>query len=65
MKNYMYWAIRKITWKYGNRSCLDKREGKNVDDSLIINQIISSGMIKGRKYEIHYEDDVDIKKNMK
>jgi hypothetical protein len=46
----------------GIEVAIDKTEGNNKEDSLIVNQFISSGMIKGRKYEIHFEDDIDINK---
>ena len=41
---------------------IEKTESKNNDDSLIVNQFISSGMLQERKYEIHFEDDIDINK---
>ena len=41
---------------------IDKTKGKNIDDSLIVNQIISSGILQKSKYEIHFEDDIDINK---
>ena len=61
-KLYVLGQLGKSLENMGIEVAIDKTEGKNDDDSLIINQIISSGMVKGRKYEIHYEDDVDIKK---
>ena len=41
---------------------MSSKEGKNNDDSLIVNQFISSGMLQESKYEIHFEDDIDINK---
>jgi len=43
----------------GIEVAIDKRDIKN-DESIIINQIISSGMLQENKYEIHVEDGKDI-----
>ena len=46
----------------GIEVAIDKTEGKNNEDSLIVNQILSSGILQDCKYEIHFEDDIDINK---
>jgi hypothetical protein len=46
----------------GIEVAIDKTEGNNKDDSLIVNQIISSGILEESKYEIHFEGDIDINK---
>jgi hypothetical protein len=45
----------------GIKVAINKTEGKNREDSLIVNQIISSGMLQEKKYEIHLEEN-DINK---
>jgi hypothetical protein len=44
----------------GIEVAIDKTEGKNNDDSLIVNQILSSGILEDCKYEIHFEYNNDI-----
>jgi hypothetical protein len=44
----------------GIEVAIDKTEGQNKDDSLIVNQFICSGMLQERKYEIHFIDKIDI-----
>jgi len=45
----------------GIEVAIDRREGENKEDSLIVNQIISSGIMEEIKYEIHYKEN-DINK---
>ena len=40
----------------GIEVAIDKTEGKNKEDSLIVNQIISSGILQENKYEIFIEE---------
>ena len=60
-KLYVLGQLGKSLENMGIEVAIDKREGKNKDDSLIVNQIISSGMLQEKKYEIHLEEK-DIKK---
>jgi len=61
-KLYVLGKLGKSLENMGIEVAIDKREGKNKEDSLIVNQFISSGILKEKKYEIHYEDDYDINK---
>jgi len=61
-KLYVLGKLGKSLENMGIEVAIDKREGKNKDDSLIVNQIISSGILQEKKYEIHYEDNYDINK---
>jgi len=61
-KLYVLGKLGKSLENMGIEVAIDKTEGKNDDDSLIVNQIISSGMLQESKYEIHFKDDVDINK---
>jgi len=61
-KLYVLGQLGKSLKNMGIEVAIDKTEGKNDDDSLIVNQIISSGMLQESKYEIHFEDGYDIKK---
>ena len=47
----------------GIEVAINKTEGKNKEDSLIVNQIISSGILQEKKYEIHLEENDINKKN--
>jgi len=60
-KLYVLGQLGKSLENMGIEVAIDKREGKNKNDSLIINQIISSGMLQEKKYEIHLEEN-DINK---
>ena len=61
-KLYVLGKLGKSLENMGIEVAIDKREGKNNDDSLIVNQIISSGMLQEKKYEIHFKDVYDINK---
>ena len=58
-KLYILGQLGKSLENIGIEISIDKRDIKN-DDSIITNQIISSGMIQESKYEIHIEEnDID------
>ena len=59
-KLYVLGQLAKLLKNKGIEVAIDKTESKNNDDSLIVNQIISSGILEESKYEIHFEDDIDI-----
>jgi hypothetical protein len=59
-KLYALGQLGKSLKNMGIEVAIDKTEGQNKDDSLIVNQFICSGMLQERKYEIHFEDDIDI-----
>ena len=60
-KLYVLGQLGKSLKEMGIEVAIDKTEGKNIDDSLIVNQFISSGILEERKYEIHYkDDDIDV-----
>jgi len=62
-KLYVLGKLGESLKSMGIEVAIDKTEGNNDDDSLIVNQFISSGMLQKRRYEIHYEDhDIDINK---
>ena len=61
-KLYALGQLGKSLENIGIEVAIDKTEGKNIDDSLIVNQFISSGILQKSKYEIHFEDDIDINK---
>ena len=61
-KLYILGQLGKSLKEKGIEVAIDKAEGKNNDDSIIVNQIISSGILEERKYEIHFEDDIDVNK---
>jgi hypothetical protein len=60
-KLYAIGQLGKSLESMGIEVAIDKREGENKDDSLIINQFISSGIIQEIKYEFHYKEN-DINK---
>ena len=60
-KLYVLGQLGKSLENMGIEVAIDKREGKNNEDSLILNQTISSGILQDNKYEIHIEED-DINK---
>ena len=61
-KLYAIGQLGKSLESMGIEVAIDKREGENKDDSLIINQFISSGVIQENKYEFHYkENDINQK----
>jgi hypothetical protein len=61
-KLYAIGQLGKSLENMGIEVAIDKREGENKDDSLIINQFISSGVIQENKYEFHYkENDINQK----
>ena len=60
-KLYILGQLGKTLQNFGIEVAIDKREGKNKDDSIILNQIISSGILQEKKYEIHLEEN-DINK---
>ena len=57
---YALGQLGKALENIGIKVAIDKRDIKN-DESIIINQIISSGMLQENKYEIHLEEN-DINK---
>ena len=61
-KLYVLGQLGKSLKEMGIEVAIDKTEGENNEDSLIVNQIISSGILQDCKYEIHFEDDIDINK---
>ena len=61
-KLYALGQLGKSLENIGIEVAIDKTEGKNIDDSLIVNQFISSGILQKSKYEIHFVDDIDINK---
>jgi hypothetical protein len=61
-KLYVLGQLAKSLKDKGIEVAIDKTESKNNDDSLIVNQFISSGILEESKYEIHFEDDIDINK---
>jgi len=61
-KLYVLGQLGKSLKEKGIEVAIDKAEGKNNDDSIIVNQILSSGILEERKYEIHFEDDIDVNK---
>jgi len=61
-KLYVLGQLGKSLKEKGIEVAIDKTEGKNNDDSLIVNQFLSSGILEERKYEIHFEDDIDVNK---
>ena len=63
-KLYVLGQLGKSLKEMGIEVAIDKLEGQNKDDSLIVNQIISSGILQESKYDIHFEDDNDINKNI-
>ena len=60
-KLYVLGELGKSLENMGIKVAINKTEGKNKEDSLIVNQIISSGMLQEKKYEIHLEEN-DINK---
>ena len=60
-KLYVIGQLGKSLKNMGIEVAIDKREGKNIDESLIINQIISSGILQESKFEIHFKEN-DINK---
>ena len=56
-KLYAIGQLGKSLENMGIEVAIDKREGENKEDSLIINQFISSGILKKNKYELHIEED--------
>ena len=62
-KLYILGQLGKTLQNFGIEVAIDKREGKNKDDSIILNQIISSGILQEKKYEIHIEEKDINKKN--
>ena len=62
-KLYILGQLGKTLENIGIEVAIDKREGKNKDDSIILNQIISSGILQEKKYEIHIEENNINKKN--
>ena len=61
-KLYVLGQLGKSLKEMGIEVAIDKTEGKNNDDSLIVNQILSSGILEDCKYEIHFEYNNDINK---
>ena len=61
-KLYVLGQLGKSLENIGIEVSIDQTEGKNIDDSLIVNQFISSGILQKSKYEIHFEDNTDINK---
>jgi len=61
-KLYVLGKLGESIKNMGIEVAIEKREGKNNEDSLIVNQIISSGILQEKKYEIHFEDSYDINK---
>jgi hypothetical protein len=59
-KLYVLGQLGKSLKNMGIEVAIDKTEGQNKDDSLIVNQFICSGMLQERKYEIHFIDNIDI-----
>jgi len=55
-KLYALGQLGKSLENMGIEVAIDKTEGKNNDDSIILNQIISSGILEEKKYEIHIEE---------
>jgi len=64
-KLYVLGKLGELLKSMGIEVAIDKREGKNIEESLIVNQIISSGILQECKYEIHFEDGYDINKKYK
>ena len=62
-KLYALGQLGKSLENMGIEVAINKTEGKNKDDSLIVNQIISSGILQEKKYEIHLEENDINKKN--
>ena len=62
-KLYVLGQLGKSLENMGIEVAINKTEGKNKDDSLIVNQIISSGILQEKKYEIHLEENDINKKN--
>ena len=60
-KLYLLGQLGKSLENIGIEISIDKREGENKEDSIIINQFISSGIIQEIKYEFHYKEN-DINK---
>jgi hypothetical protein len=61
-KLYVIGQLGKSLENMGIEVAIDKREGENKEDSLIINQIISSDIMQEIKYEFHYkENDINQK----
>jgi len=60
-KLYAIGQLGKALKNLGIEVAIDKREGKNMEESLILNQIISSGILQESKYEIHFKEN-DINK---
>jgi len=60
-KLYVIGQLGKSLKEMGIEVAIDKREGKNIDESLIINHIISSGILQESKFEIHFKEN-DINK---
>ena len=58
-KLYVLGELGKSLENMGINVAIDKTGGKNKEESLIVNQIISSGILQESKYEIHFEDDID------
>jgi len=61
-KLYVLGKLGESLKSMGIEVAIDKREGENIEESLIVNQIISSGILQEYKYEIHFEDGYDINK---
>jgi len=60
-KLYVIGQLGKSLKEMGIEVAIDKREGKNIDESLIINHIISSGILQESKFEIHFkENDINL-----
>ena len=60
-KLYVIGQLGKSLKNLGIEVAIDKREGKNIEESIIMNQIISSGLLQETKYEIHFKEN-DINK---
>ena len=61
-KLYAIGQLGKALENMGIKVSIDKREGKNNDDDIIIvNQFISSGILQDKRYEIHIDEN-DINK---
>ena len=60
-KLYVLGQLGKSLENMGIKVAINKTEGKNREDSLIANQIISSGILQEKKYEIHLEYDINKK----
>ena len=62
-KLFVLGQLGKSLESMGIEVAIDKTEGNSNEDTLITSQIISSGMMEERKYEIHFKDDnIDVNK---